>query len=37
MKPPAFLHADFEFALAAFLVAASDSSFFGYSDGWYYR
>lgn len=32
----AALAADFEFALAAFLVAASDSSFFGYSNGWYY-
>ena len=30
------LHEDFLFTLAAFLVAASDSAFFGYSDGWYY-
>jgi hypothetical protein len=28
---------DFQFALAAFLIAASDSSFFGYSDGWYFN
>lgn len=34
---PAGLAADFEFALAAFLVAASDTSFFGYSNGWYYN
>ena len=27
------LPADFEFSLAAFLIAASASSFFGYSDG----
>lgn len=29
--------ADFEFTLAAFLIASSDSSFFGYSDGWYFN
>lgn len=34
---PAALAADFKFVLAAFLVAASDSSFFGYSDGWYFN
>lgn len=33
---PPLLAEDFEFALAAFLVAASDTSFFGYSNGWYY-
>jgi hypothetical protein len=33
---PAAMAADFEFALAAFLIAASDSSFFGYSNGWYF-
>ena len=27
---------DFEFSLAAFLVAASPTAFFGYSQGWYY-
>eukprot|EP01063_Lacrimia_lanifica_P017667 TRINITY_DN24701_c0_g1_i1.p1 TRINITY_DN24701_c0_g1~~TRINITY_DN24701_c0_g1_i1.p1 ORF type:complete len:412 (+),score=99.13 TRINITY_DN24701_c0_g1_i1:71-1237(+) len=30
------LQHDFEFSLAAFLIAASDSAFFGYSNGWYY-
>lgn len=33
---PAALAQDFEFALAAYLIAASNSSFFGYSDGWYF-
>lgn len=28
---------DFAFTLAAFLVAAEDSSFFGFSRGWYYN
>lgn len=28
---------DFTFSLAAFLIAASDSAYFGYSDGWYYN
>ena len=27
---------DFDFSLAAFLVAASPTAFFGYSQGWYY-
>ena len=27
---------DFNFSLAAFLVAASPTAFFGYSQGWYY-
>lgn len=31
------LEEDFTFALASFLIAASDSSFFGYSNGWYYN
>ena len=30
------LQEDFLFSLAAFLVVATDSAFFGYSDGWYY-
>ena len=30
------LAADFEFTLAAFLVVASPTAFFGYSQGWYY-
>lgn len=34
---PAVFESDFTFALAAFLIAASDSSFFGYSDGWYFN
>ena len=29
--------AQFEYALAAFLIAAGDSSFFGFSDGWYFN
>ena len=33
---PEALAKDFEFALAAFLIAASDTAFFGYSDGWYF-
>jgi hypothetical protein len=33
---PAALAADFKFVLAAFLIAASDSSFLGFSDGWYF-
>ena len=28
---------DFSFSLAAFLIAASPSAYFGYSDGWYYN
>jgi hypothetical protein len=28
---------DFTFSLAGFLIAAADSSFFGYSDKWYYN
>jgi hypothetical protein len=36
-NPGALLQADFEFSLAAFLVAASPSAFFAYSDGWYYN
>jgi len=31
------LENDFTFTLASFLIAASDSSFFGYSKGWYYN
>jgi hypothetical protein len=31
------LQEDFLFSLASFLIAASDSSFFGYSAGWYYN
>jgi len=34
---PAALTADFMFVLAAFLIAASDSSFLGYSNGWYFN
>ena len=30
------LELDFNFSLAAFLVAASPTAFFGYSQGWYY-
>ena len=37
VRDPAALAADFEFALAAFLIASSDTAFFGYSDGWYYN
>jgi hypothetical protein len=33
---PAALAADFKFALAAFLVAASETAFFGYSNGWFF-
>ena len=32
----AALAADFEFTLAAFLIVASPTAFFGYSQGWYY-
>ena len=28
---------DFQFSLAAFLIVASETSFFGYSDRWYYN
>ena len=31
------LAVDFTFSLASFLIAASPSSFFGYSNGWYYN
>ena len=34
---PQALKDDFEFALAAFLIASSETAFFGYSDGWYYN
>ena len=34
---PTTLEADFTFVLAAFLIAASDSAFLGYSDGWYFN
>ena len=34
---PEALAADFTFALAAFLIASSETSFFGYSNGWYYN
>ena len=34
---PAALTADFTFSLAAFLVASSDTSFFGYSYMWYFN
>merc|ERR1740117_1274799 len=34
---PKALAADFEFSLAAFLIASSETSFFGYSNGWYYN
>ena len=37
LNDTAALAVDFEFTLAAFLIAASDSSFFGYSDGWYFN
>lgn len=33
----AALAEDFTFSLASFLIAASDTAFFGYSDGWYYN
>ena len=35
VSQPEALAKDFEFALGAFLIAASDTAFFGYSDGWY--
>ena len=35
--PNASLAEDFAFTLAAFLVAAEDTSFFGFSRGWYYN
>lgn len=31
------LQQQFTFTLAAFLIAAADSSFFGFSDGWYFN
>ena len=34
---PEALAADFEFALAAFMIASSETAFFGYSNGWYYN
>ena len=36
VSQPEALAKDFEFALGAFLIAASDTAFFGYSDGWYF-
>eukprot|EP01079_Euglenida_sp_SAG-EU17-18_P008962 gene8962-1607_t len=34
---PEQMQEDFTFTLAAFLVTAGESSFFGFSDGWYYN
>ncbi len=34
---PEALKKDFIFSLASFLIAASDHTFFGYSNGWYYN
>ena len=36
-KPAAPEQQTFTFALAAYLVAAQENSFFGYSNGWYYN
>ena len=35
--PNASLAEDFAFTLAGFLIAAEDTSFFGFSRGWYYN